>query len=127
MVQDWKKQNLWKKRMGNPTDRTPSPNKGKNKLNEDLGLRSPPKNRKRLSIDKRNGIDSHLLRDSYNSRMHMLRKNPSKRSEFELENNQKTQYWKSLINKKWDSLRCRNLKRRGESPLAQFKKSLKRK
>ena len=110
--------------MGNrKIERTPSPEPSVNKLDQRLNLNPPPKNRRKMSIEKRNGIDSHLIRDCYNSKMHMLRKDPSKREDY-LEEQTKTQYWKSLINKKWDSLRCRNLQQKGESFLKKFKKQI---
>jgi len=68
-------------------------------------MKTPLKSKKRLSIDDRAGVDSHLIRDSYNSVMHMLRKDPSKKSaHFPQHESEKKQYWKSLLNKRWDYL-----------------------
>lgn len=79
-MREWKKQKVWKNRIGDQGSSSKDPQESQQ--NEYLAdeVKSPVKPNKRLSIDDRAGVDSHLIRDSYNSVMHMLRKDPSKKS-----------------------------------------------
>ena len=107
-------------------------------LNKSLMLNPPRNKAKRISIDDRNGIDSHLIRDNFNNRRQMLKKvtnknNSQKRSisvkkidgfNIDVKKDSQSGYWKNLVNKKWDSLKCRNVPLPKISSLKIFKRRL---
>ena len=107
-VREWKKQKVWKNRIAEESPQNLEDQEISSQQEFLMSPKSPKKLKNKLSIDNRDGLDSHLIRDSYV--MHMLRKDPSKISvHLPLQNEDKRQYWKSLLNKKWDSLKCQEL------------------